>query len=120
MNIPILKYPSIYRYINRFQIHTSFLKPSKKTFRFVINGKDYDEPMNNKNTIPCIIDFFEKGESLQDFYKKHSKNKIVLLSSPFDYQYLKNNNCPLNIGLFAYSLSDKYAISKNRVEKNTT
>ena len=91
--------------------------PNKDTFRFVINGRDYDEPMNGKHVIPCIIDFFEKDDQLQDFYRKHSRNKIVLLSSPFDYQYLKEHNCPLNIGLFAYSISDKYAISKNEIEK---
>ena len=73
--------------------------------------------MNNKHIIPCIIDFFEKGMQLQEFYNKHSKNKIVLVSSPFDYQYLKDNNCPLNIGLFAYSLSDKYALKNNKNEK---
>ena len=117
LKIPVLKYPSFYNYINRFNIHIPLIGPNKNTFRFVINGKDYDEPMNNKHIIPCIIDFFEKGMQLQEFYNKHSKNKIVLVSSPFDYQYLKDNNCPLNIGLFAYSLSDKYALKNNKNEK---
>jgi len=117
LEIPILAYPSFYNIINRFRIHNSLIGPHKNTFRFVINGKDYDEPMNNKHIIPCIIDFFEKGEQLQEFYKKHSKNKIVLLSSPFDYQYLKENKCPIKIGLFAYSLSDKYAITNKNIEK---
>lgn len=117
LKIPTLAYPSFYRVINRLKIHNSLIGPYKNTFRFVINGRDYDEPMNHKHIIPCIIDFFEKGEQLQEFYKKHSQNKIVLLSSPFDYQYLKDNNCPLNIGLFAYSLADKYAITNQKVEK---
>lgn len=105
-------YHSIYRIANRFNIHNHLLSPSKDTFRFVVNGKDYDEPMNSRHIIPCVIDFFEKGDQLQEFYKKHSRNKVVLLSSPFDYQYLRSNNCPLNIGLFAYSLSDKWKISR--------
>lgn len=101
------------RIVNRLKIHTPLLAPCKNTFRFVVNGRNYDEPMNSKHIIPCIIDFFEKEDCLQEFYKKHTRNKIVLVSSPFDYQYLKDKGCPLNIGLFAYSLSDRYAINKN-------
>lgn len=114
LNIPVLGNNLIYRGLNRLNIHSSIFGPSRNIFRFVTNGKDYDEPMNSNHVIPCIIDFFEKDGQLKEFYKKHSKNKIVLLSSPFDYQYLKNNNCPLNIGLFAYSLSDKWKINKTK------
>lgn len=117
LNIPIVHFPLFYKIINRLQVHSPFIAPSKDTFRFVINGRDYDEPMNNKHIVPCIIDFFEKRNELQKFYNKHSKNKIILLSSPFDYEYLKNNNCPLNIGLLAYSLSDKYVFSEKRIKK---
>lgn len=117
LNIPIFQYPSLYKIINKAGIHTSLVGPFKDTFRFVTNGRDYDEPMNNKHIIPCVIDFFEKGNQLQEFYSKHSKNKVVLLSSPFDYEYLKENNCPINIGLFAYSISDKYSFSENKQEK---
>ncbi len=117
LGIPIDPYPSIYKYINRLKIHSRLLGPSEETFRFVINGRDYDEPMNSRHIIPCIIDFFEKGEQLEEFYRKHSNNKIVLFSSPFDYQYLKDNNCPLNIGLIPYSLSDKWTIKDNKIEK---
>lgn len=115
LDIPVCYFPSFYKIINKLNIHK--IGPSKDTFRFVINGRDYDGPMNNKHIVPCIIDFFEKDNQLQEFYKKHSENKITLLSSPFDYAYLKENNCPLNIGLFAYSLSDKYAISEKKIEK---
>ena len=117
LNIPIIQYPEFYRIVNKIGIHTPVIGPLRDTFRFVTNGRNYDEPMNNKHIIPCIIDFFENKKQLQEFYIKHSKNKIVLLSSPFDYEYLKDNNCPLNIGLFAYSLSDKYIISDRKQEK---
>lgn len=117
LSAPVVSYPSYYRYINRFNIHSPLVGPYDDTFRFVINGRDYDEPMNNKHIIPCIIDFFEREERLEDFYRKHSKNKIVLVSSPFDYQYLKKQNCPINIGLFPYSLSDKYAITGDEIKK---
>lgn len=116
-NIPVLKYPYLYHLLNRFGIHIPALGPCKDTFRFVINGKDYDEPMNNKHIIPCIIDFFEPKDKILDFYRKHSNNKILLVSSPFDYRYLKENNYPGRVELFAYSLSDKYAIPATPVEK---
>lgn len=117
LNVPVCKYPFYYRFINHFKVHSSFLGPIGNTFRFVINGRDFDEPMNHKHIIPCIIDFFEKDNQLQEFYNKHSRNKIVLLSSPFDYHYLKERKCPVKIGLFAYSISDKYAITGKKVEK---
>lgn len=117
MGIPVFPYPSFYRYPNHFHFHSSLIGPCKDSFRFVINGRDYDEPMNSKHIIPCIIDFFENDEQLQEFYSKHSRNKLVLVSSPFDYQYLQEKKCPLNIGLFAYSLSDKYAIINQKIEK---
>ena len=117
LGLPVVSYPFFYRGLSHFNIHSSLIGPCKNTFRFVINGRDYDEPMNSSHVIPCIIDFFEKEEQLNEFYNKHSRNKIVLLSSPFDYEYLKRNNCPINIGLFAYSLSDKYKNIENRFEK---
>ncbi len=117
LNVPVVPLSFLYRVVNHFDIHSCLLSPWTDVFRFVINGKDYDEPMNYKNIIPCIIDFFEKEKNIQDFYKKHSNNKIVLLSSPFDYQYLKERNCPINIGLFAYSLSDRYSNLAKTVEK---
>lgn len=117
LKTPILKYPFIYRVLNRLGIHSSLIGPCKNTFRFVINSSNYDEPMNSKHIIPCIIDFFEPKEKLQEFYNKHSNNKLLLVSSPFDYQYLIENNYPGRIELFAYSLSDKYAITEVPEEK---
>ena len=117
LDIPVVPHPSFYRVTNRLNIHSSLIGPCKDSFRFVINGRDYDEPMNSKHIIPCIIDFFEKGNQLREFYRKHNRNKIVLVSSPFDYYYLKEKECPLNIGLFAYSLSERYAIANNTVQK---
>ena len=117
MNLPVVPYPSIYRFVNRFKLHTSLIGPFNDTFRFVINGRDFNEPMNSKHIVPCIIDFFERDEQLQEFYKKHSRNKLVLLSSPFDYYYLKEKKCPIDIALFPYSISDKWAIKDDRMQK---
>lgn len=114
--IPVVKYPFIARILNRIKFDLPFL-PLKNTFRFVTNGGNNDKPMNNKHIIPCIIDFFEKGVQLQEFYTKHSKNKVILVSSPYDYHYLKENKCPLRIELFPYSISDKWAIINKQFEK---
>lgn len=113
----IIKKTFMQRVANRFNMHMSLIYPFQYTFRFLTNANQSDEPINNKHIIPCIIDFFEKESQLSDFYAKHSKNKIVLLSSPFDYEYLKRNKCPLKLGLFAYSLSDKYALKYMNLEK---
>lgn len=117
IDIPIVNTPSIYNFVNRHKNLPQLIAPYKDTFRFVVNGRDSDNPMNSKHIVPCIIDFFEKEGQLQEFYSKHSKNKIVLLSSPFDYQYLKEKKCPINIGLFPYSLSDRWAITNTKIEK---
>lgn len=117
LSIPVVQYPFYFKAVNRLGIHSPLTGPCKNTFRFVTNGRDYDEPMNNKHIIPCIIDFFEREDQLQSFYRKHLRNKLVLLSSPFDYHYLREKGCPIPIGLFAYSLSDKYAITGRKVEK---
>lgn len=117
LNVPVVRYPFIYKIANHAHMHSSVLSPVKNTFRYVLNGRDQDEPMNSKRVIPCIIDFFEKEGQLKDFYSRHSRNRIVLVSSPFDYQYLKAHNCPIDIGLFPYSLSDKYATDSLNIEK---
>ena len=67
LNIPVLQYPSYFRVVNKLGVHASIFGPSKDSFRFVNNGRDYDEPMNSKHIVPCIIDFFEKGNQLQEF-----------------------------------------------------
>jgi hypothetical protein len=117
LKVPAVPLPSYHKVINHFHIHTPLAGPFRDSFRFVINGKDEDAPMNSRHVIPCIIDFFEREDQLQAFYRKHDKNKLVLFSSPFDYQYLKERNCPLNIGLFAYSLPDRYALTGQITEK---
>lgn len=106
MNLSIVERNVFQKIANRLGVETSLVCPRNNTFRFVINGRHSDAPMNSEHIVPCIIDFFEEKEQLTNFYAKHSNNPLVLLSSPFDYEYLKKNNCPLNIGLFAYSLAD--------------
>lgn len=117
MNIPIRKYPFVYKLLNRLNIHKSLFGPNKYTFRYVINGRDNDEPMNSKYVVPCIIDFFENENMLLEFYQKHSNNKVIFVSSPFDYYYLKRNNCPVRVELLPYSIPDKYGSLESEIEK---
>lgn len=117
LGIPVVPWPALYKAVNRLHLHTPFLGPCKNTFRFVTNGRDGDEPMNSRHIVPCIIDFFEQDDQLEAFYRRHAQSPLVLVSSPFDYQYLKERKCPLTLGLFPYSLSDKYAFSGEMAEK---
>ncbi len=66
----------------------------------------------SKNTIPVIIDFW-KGHDLVTFNSAYKNCRAVLISSIQVYNYLKDNNCPLNIYHFPLSLPDKYRISAN-------
>ena len=118
LDIPVHNYPFYAKILNRLRTNIPIKVPFIDTFRFVINGRDSDIPMNSKHIIPCIIDFFENKEQLPEFYAKHSNNRVVLVSSPFDYHYLKNNNCPLRVELFPYSLPDKYAITGIPIKKH--
>lgn len=61
------------------------------------------------NIIPCIIDFYLKSaDELNAFYRSYAKNQIVLISSKEAYDFLKGQNCPLNIQHWPLSISDKY------------
>jgi len=117
LNAPTKDFPKISDVARHLHLCTPLYGLYKNTFRFVINGRDYDEFMNSRHIVPCIIDFFETKEQLTEFYNKHSNNKLILVSSPFDCQFLKDNNFPIRVELFAYSLSDKYAITNTPIEK---
>lgn len=60
--------------------------------------------------IPILIDFW-KHTNLTQFYKIYGHCKLVLVSSLEAYEYLKANNCPLNIAHFPLSLSDRYRMA---------
>lgn len=107
----------IQRAYRRFHVFPTFFSTYKNSFYYVINAKDEDLPINKNNIIPCIIDFFLNDDQLQHFYSIHSKNKLLLLSTPFDYEYLLQKKCPIPIALMAYSLSDIYAIEGKTFNK---
>ncbi len=101
------------RYIARVPFVPSLLQTSEPAFRFDMNPLRNSNANNKSNIIPCIVDFYLRGdEKLNKFYKRYNKNKIVFVSSREVYDYLKSNNCPLNIQHLALSISDKYQISE--------
>lgn len=67
---------------------------------------------NNKaNIVPAIVDFYHKDPAaLNQFYSSYANNKVVLISSMEVYEFLKRQNCPLNIKHWALSISDKYQL----------
>jgi hypothetical protein len=65
----------------------------------------------SKNTVPVIVDFW-KFTDLDGFYQAYKNCKAVLISSIEVYNYLKRNNCPLNIFHWPLSLPDKYRLNE--------
>lgn len=96
-----------------------FMQTFKNSFVFTMLPLGNPSGNNKKNIIPCIIDFFLCDEnSLNSFYRKYSRNPLVLISSKEAYDYLKLKNCPLNIRHLALSISDKYRINPcDKVQK---
>ena len=68
---------------------------------------------NRSNLIPIVIDFFLSRKELMSFEKAHSHNPLVLITSLEAYEWLKKNECKLNIRHWPLSLPDKYRISPN-------
>lgn len=86
---------------------------SKPGFVFyMIPYHRFNQRNNSPYVIPCIIDWYLKtNEQLEDFFKKFSNHRLILVSSMQVYQFLKTINTPIPIGHLPLSLSDKYKIT---------
>jgi hypothetical protein len=99
--------------INSFAKAINWLfSPKNKTLVFELRNNSTLNYSNGSNEIPIIIDFW-KGTDLTSFYKAYANSKLVLVSSAEVFQYLKKNNCPLNIKHVALSISDIYKLDKS-------
>lgn len=87
-----------------------FIKENLFVYELVARNKNHF--FNNKNIIPCIVDFYLHENDINDFEKAYNKNPIVLISSLEVYQYLKAKQCKLKIEHLALSISDIYKINK--------
>ena len=89
----------------------SYFQTNVPSFTFVMLPNASPHGNNKKNIIPCMIDFFCKGnDDLQRFYHRYDKNPLVLISSKEAYDFLVSEKCPLNIRHLALSIPNKYRI----------
>ena len=84
----------------------------KKLFYYdMYNNLFIERNRNLETTIPCIIDFYASKNEIAKFERNYSKHETVCISSREAYEFLKKNNCQLNIVHLPLTLSDKYRIS---------
>lgn len=106
-----------YKIGGHFPKLSGIVTPWKESFVFEMtpsNGVGH----NKKNIVPLIVDFYLKKENLPAFYRMYDNHKIVLVSNLEVMDFLKKNECSLNIGHLALSISDKYEItSETHFEK---
>jgi len=82
-----------------------------KTTSLAFEMSPFLEPGNYScHVIPCIIDFFlNEKTQLRHFYHAYKHNPTILISSKEAFEFLKQNNCPLNIFHWPLSVPDKWA-----------
>lgn len=81
-------------------------KRDKYVIMFDASTKRQDGIYNNRNYIPCLIDYFLADDEYQMFIKAYRRNPLVLVSSREVYEYLVKKGCPVNIEHFPLSLPD--------------
>lgn len=95
-----------------FPLHLLF-----KKFSFVFEmlpKRGLKSHLNNKNVIPCIIDWYLKTEEeLSSFFKRYSNHKMIIVTSMQAYKYLCSIKTPIPFRHLPLSLSDKYKITPN-------
>jgi hypothetical protein len=88
----------------------SLRKPKSFSLIFELYPRNYFSFQVFSNKVPHIIDF-DYNVDLESFYKIYKNCKLVLISSLEAYNYLKTNNCPLNIAHLPLSLSNNHKLS---------
>lgn len=83
---------------------------------FEMTPKKFRSFSNNRNAIPIIIDYWEREnvEYLNHYYRKC---QFILISSLEVLNFLKKNNCNLNLMHFPLSLPDKYHLEPSQIFK---
>lgn len=99
----------LYKVGNRLPFLNNFTTPSG-VFTFEMSpflGKRF---MNHQNVIPCIIDFFLPKANIKLFEKAYRNNSMVCISSKEAVDFLRVNDCQLNIKHLPLSIPDIYKI----------
>lgn len=123
LKIPLLQENTKFtnRHIRKITGIYSIRRLGCKIFAFEMGPEirpGFREARNYGRYYPCIIDFFLTKDEIPAFEKQYSKNKVVFISSKEAYDFLKKEDCLLNICHLPLSLSDKYRISpKTHFEK---
>ncbi len=93
-------------------IYHFLLRRHDLSLRFVMSAKDSNRCINNKNTIPVLIDFWLEEIQLQNFYEAYKHCPLVLVTSAEVHEFLKQHNCPLNVEHWPLSYPDYYRMKK--------
>lgn len=80
--------------------------PSKSLY-FAMSPQRKTSFSTRANVVPVVVDFW-KTVDLQWFYRTYSNCPLVLISSLEAFNFLKQQDCPLNMRHFPVSLPDKY------------
>ncbi|MGE5629216.1 MAG: hypothetical protein ACM3X7_14105 [Solirubrobacterales bacterium] len=97
-----------------FQRIESFRKPKSFTLVFELYPRSYFSFQVSSNKIPYIIDFDYRVD-LDSFYKTYKNCKLVFISSLEAFNYLRRNQCPLNIVHLPLSISDRYSLNTTAI-----
>ncbi|KAA9332260.1 hypothetical protein F0P96_12325 [Hymenobacter busanensis] len=106
------------QYLDKWNNTLEAIRPqrSNEGYNFVYElGVNYEPNFSTSaKAIPAFIDFW-KHTDLDAFYENYKRCKIVLISSLETYEFLKAQNCPLNIAHFPLCLSDRYRLEEDTV-----
>lgn len=104
--------PSVKKF---FQYLNRRFDSSLKSIVFELSYKSNFSFSNGLNSVPIIIDFYSRDVDL--FVETYKNSKLICITSLEVLNFLKQNNCPLNIKHLPLSLSDQYrniVITKDR------
>lgn len=93
----------------------SFRKPKSYSLIFELYPRNYFSFQVFSNKVPHIIDF-DYNVDIYAFYNVYKNCKLVLISNLEAYNYLRANNCPLNIVHLPLSISNKHKLNINPVK----
>lgn len=90
-------------------------KPKSYSLIFELYPRNYFSFQVFSNKVPHIIDF-DYNVDIDAFYSVYKNCKLVLISSLEAYNYLKVNNCPLNIVHLPLSISNEHRLNTNPIK----
>lgn len=93
------------------RVDSLFHRGSKKTLVFTLYPVKYFCNEVRSDKVPYIIDF-DYNVDLENFYRVYANCKLVIIATNVAYQYLLQQECPLNIRHVPLFLSSRYKLSR--------